>query len=638
MATSKTVIGTNGNDIEFTSSAGELQLTANFLQGDDVYSIDADLSNSTIGMDGGADNLQIDSTKSSNPTIRDTTIRAGEGNDFVQVFTEDGMDSQIWGDLGDDFIQLSSSDTTYLPNANPSVDERAIYDGFVILGDNGPEGDGTQDGIDKVYIDSGVRSFNNGLVDLEGNDNSIAGPLLDDLIDAISNGDPVNLEDLGLEGMLVQAAEVFQSTFRGGDGSDVILFDSIFNPAEDTTALDSSLINGNQDADIIAIARNITSSTVQGGQGADFLLAVSGAERFTRFNGNRGADTVTVLQLISQNSSYYGGQGNDVLNSFAVESDNALYSGDLGADDINFFAGQSSNTTLSGGAGEDEIDDYSGALTFIGNVLDGGAGDDRLRQATTLIAPGVLGFGATFIGGTGADVMTGDANTQPLDPKGVEITGPGGGPYVTALDGLSRDLFSFSYGDSAINSEGVGHDTITDFDSNASFYIVTQSTNPAVLEGDPTDVFDYVYQAIDVDTTGLGELQADVINLQTAAGVDVNIKFGISGTLGGGGGAYVVNSKGLVEPGAGVDNISEFVEAGNQQAAGAALLWTQYDNAFLDTPLDIPTGIRSWLFMSDGIVGNTDGDILVALDNVGQIAATGGLEIKNGNITGILVA
>jgi hypothetical protein len=100
-----------------------------------------------------------------------------------------------------------------------------------------------------------------------------------------------------------------------------------------------------------------------------------------------------------------------------------------------------------------------------------------------------------------------------------------------------------------------------------------------------------------------------------------------------------VNSKGLVN--SGVDNVSEFVEAGNQQAAGAALIWTQYDKPFERGVLDIPTGIRSWLFLSDGIAFDPtgdNGDILVALDNVGGIKATGGLQITGGDITGILVA
>jgi hypothetical protein len=654
MAAIKTVVGTNGPDVEVTEFSGELELTANFLQGDDVYRVDADLSSSLIGLDGGNDDLVINSTDSKQPTIRDTTVRGGDGDDFLQIFTQSGKNSQVWGDRGSDYIQLSSSSTDYDPLASPSVDKRASYDGFTIYGDNGPVDPGAE-GIDVVYIDSGVKSFRNGFVDLEGNNNSISGALVDSLIDAIGNGDSIDLEDLGLEGMLVQAAEVFQSTFRGGGGSDVILFDSLLNPAADTTALDSSVINGNGEDDIVAIARNIDKSTVSGGAGDDIVQIVSGTARFTRFNGNNGSDTVTVLDLLSQNSTFFGGKGDDVLTSFAVESTNSLYSGDLDDDKINFFAVQSTNTTLAGGAGDDEIDDYSGALRFIGNVLDGGDGDDTLRQAANILIPTILDFGATFIGGKGADVMTGDSNTQPLGPKGIELGAAGvtGGIFDNAtLVGVSSDLFSFAYGDSVINAEGVGADTITDFDSNASFYIITDGTGGTIeTNGDPANVFDYFFQSPTAtppvktgshqanDLGGLTLLQRDEINLTTAAGVDVNIKNGISGVLTDGAGAYSVNSKGLVN--SGVDNVSEFVEAGNQQAAGAALIWTQYDKPFERGVLDIPTGIRSWLFLSDGIAFDPtgdNGDILVALDNVGGIKATGGLQITGGDITGILVA
>lgn len=634
MASIKTVVGTNGPDVEVTEFGGELELTANFLQGNDVYRIDADLSSSFIGLDGGSDDLVINSTDSKQPTIRDTTVRGGDGDDRLQVFTQGGKNSQVWGDRGNDYIQLSSTSTDYDPNASPSVDKRATYDGFTIYGDNGPVELGS-DGVDQVYIDSGVKSFKNGLVDLEGNKNSIAGPLLDTLTDAIGNGDSIALKDLGLEGMLVQAAEVFQSTFRGGGGSDVIIFDSILNPAEDTTALDSSIINGNGEDDIVAIARNIDRSTVSGGAGDDVILAVSGTARFSRFNGNNGSDTITVLDLLSQNSTFFGGKGDDVLESFAVESTNSLLSGDLGDDKINFFAVQSTNTTLSGGGGDDEIDDYSGGLRTLGNVLDGGDGDDVLRQSTGVVVPQFLDFGASFIGGKGADVMTGDSNTQPFGPKGFVITGVDP-DFVTKLEGASSDLFSFAFGDSVINAEGVGADTITDFDSNASFYIVADSTNPANPEGDPANVFDY--KSLAVAGITLSRLQRDEINLTTELGVDVNIKFGISGVLTNGAGAYSVNSKGLVN--SGVDNVSEFVEAGNQQAAGAALIWTQYDKAFERGVLKIETGIRSWLFLSDGKAFDPtgdNGDILVELDNVGGFKATGGLQLTGGDITGLVV-
>ncbi|MCX5966285.1 MAG: hypothetical protein NTV57_01315 [Cyanobacteria bacterium] len=103
----------------------------------------------------------------------------------------------------------------------------------------------------------------------------------------------------------------------------------------------------------------------------------------------------------------------------------------------------------------------------------------------------------------------------------------------------------------------------------------------------------------------------------------------------------------------GITSLTEFIEAGGQQGEGEALLWTQNGVAFVDKTFGDYTpeyGILSYLFISDGADGLSDGDLLIALDNVAVITnptidfpdesvytvdSAGGLEINGGLITNI---
>ena len=608
------ITGTPGVDNLFYFSKGEVSLLLESLKGDDIVRLNTDLSNSSINLDGGDDDLLITSTTSVNPTFRQSVVRSGGGNDTIVISTRNGADLQIWGDLGADNIQL-----THVGDGKGfSQVDNASFVRTTILGD---DLDGVGGGVDTVYIDNHVARFNQSFVNLNGNGNGIIAPVEDAVIDAIAKGDTLGLLDLGLEGMLVQAGEVFESTFRGGTGSDWIVFDSLFNDfagAAGTTPLDSSFINGNEDADAIAILRDLDNTTVRGGEGNDYLTVVNGTARNSLFNGNQGADLINIVGILADQSTFYGGIGDDVITVASAVTNNSLISGDDGDDAINFLALNSTDTTMRGGEGDDTIDDFSTAITSLGNLLDGGAGDDVLTQAANIILSGVTDFASTFIGGTGADVMTGENSGQPLGPKEADVAG-------TAISGASKDLFRFSYGDSEINRQGVGHDQITDLDSNASFYLFNT--------GDSTNPFDYTVSVADPLVDNLTPLERDAIDLTNG-----NIKFGISTVLPDGGGAVAVNSKGLVL--SGVDNITEFVLAGSQQTtAGAALVWTETADPFTTPmPFDVDEFRTSWLFISDGDGVLTNQDLLVELTNVAFGGGTGGMVINGGNITDLVTA
>lgn len=355
MAFDQTILGTIGNDNILQQNLGNVAFFFRSLQGDDQVIFDSDVKLSSLNLDGGNDNLLITSTSTANPTLLSSTVEGGGGADVIRIRTRTGNDNFIFGNLGNDTIQLSAVNTAITGFNNASYVRTQVF------GDNLDGNDGG--GVDTVYIDNSVQRFNKGLVNLGPNENGLfLGPVSNAVIDNLAKGTPLNLLTLGLEGLLVQAGEVFDSTFLGGAGSDWLVFDSLFNPfagASGTTALDTSVVNGNQGDDAIAILRDTRDSAILGGQGDDFINAFSGTQRFTVFNGNRGADTLLVGNILAQNATYFGGQGDDTLNIFSAVSNNSVFSGDLGDDKINFFAANTTASTLRGGAGDDQIDDFS---------------------------------------------------------------------------------------------------------------------------------------------------------------------------------------------------------------------------------------------------------------------------------------
>lgn len=718
------------------------------LQDNDSVLVGGSIDNAILNLDGGNDLLTFLAALSSGSLRIDrTTVNGGEGKDQVKVFAEVGDDFQINLDAGNDFAQLSSDPsavewvTMVSPGSDivyrkPVGDDRAEYTNTRIYGGDADPTDGDQGpvntGVDVVVVDNTVKSFNQSLIDLGDNSSGTLAPLVDDINDFIffrsnflndlfdDNFDDINgnpgyevLANLGIELALIQCDEFFQSSVRGNDGNDVILFDSFnllnfnsysgflenINPLQEPwnaevgtagsgdidfdflisdEAITESLVNGNKGSDVVAILRDVDKSRIFGGEDNDVLLQLGASARFSRFNGNKGADTVLDYNLLSQNVTNSGGQGDDTIQAGAIEVTNSLYSGDKGNDKVNFIAVQSTNTSLKGGEGDDELDDNSGLLRNLGNVLDGGEGNDLLRQNAGIILEQILQFGATFIGGEGADVMIGDYAPGTLfgvdsaaneivqtqitngfrvsitDGKGLEEVActkaeseidPDGfatadGEYAKyELFGASSDLFKFDYGDSVITASGFGRDRIVEFDSDASLY----ST------GDATNVFTYKSYWKELD-----DLERDIIDLSPDAqvganpGTNYNIKYGNS-QFNSSGKGFNTNSQGRVINWNTSETLNSFIAtAALSTVQGAAFIWEQYDAPFPNTQQQSngefdyqfgQTPVTSQLFISDGVAGLGPNDLLIQLDNVGGFEENlGGLVITNGNITNITVA
>lgn len=614
---------TPGDDFLANTGPGNYDGTINALDGEDSIVLGGDYDGIFIGLDGGADALAVGQTGAATAYVRNSTVRAGQGQDNLLFLTSELRKNEIWLDDGNDRLVLSTRPL------NPA--------GSTIIGNTFLGGEGT----DAILVLNTVNKFNQNLVDLGGNDGTPLGGFADTLLDGLLGG--TAFLDLIADGPIteyayVAATEVFETTVRGGQGDDIIFFESFTGSPDtldgDDLTLDKSLVNGNQGQDFIAIARNVDNNTsILGGQGNDNMVLLSGLFNDSRINGNQGADLLTVFTIESNRSTFFGGQGDDVIDVASATIFSSKISGDLGNDKINFLAAVSANTTLAGGEGDDEIDDFSSAITNIGNKLEGDAGDDTLRQAANIFASvsggalnGVFDFAATFIGGTGADRMTGDLETQLLGKKQLN----GGGDDVL---GASSDTFQFAFGDSVINGNGTGRDIITDFDSNASRYLNNGTPSFNV----PTNPFTDYNNPITANALTEAR-ERDVIDL-----IDTNISINSAGLSG-----VLINSRGLVT--SGVGNIESFVTAGaSLTTRGAAILWNESPNVPTTAGNLIPP--RSQLFISDGDGVLSSGDLLMQLNQVAGLVppplddssgnpftATGGLIITGGDITDIRLA
>ena len=620
-----TLTGNSQNNVLINAGGGLYTAQVNAFEGNDVVTLEGDYEFSYVGLDGDNDILLVGDTGPGSSFFVASSVYGGNGEDNLAFFITDFRDNIVSLDQGNDRLLLSTS-VLKAPPTGAFIERNSLLGG---------------DGTDAIIIDNTVRKFNYNVVELGANENTPGGPTIDFIVDTILAGTAIT--DLIKDGPLgeyiyLAATEVDRSTIRGGQGTDFIFLESFTGSPEPGVnggadlAVNRSLINGNQDNDLIVVARNVDNNTaILGGKGTDRFLLINGTFEDSRVNGNLGGDELLFTSIQTNRSSFFGGQGDDTFNVLSATIFASKISGDLGDDNINFLAAVSSNTSLYGGEGNDEIDDFSTAIASNGNLLDGGAGNDVLRQASNIasaitngITNGVFDYAATFIGGTGADVMTGDLATQPLTGKRLA-------PGEADVEGASSDTFQFSFGDSDITASVARRDTITDFDSNASRYLrngVVAFNNPLLNPftdfANPNNLPPALPTLPPVDFLLL-QRERDIIDLTDTDIVINNLGSQIS--IGGVAQAVSINSQGRVIDSA-VSDITLFVQAGaSLTTEGAAIIWEE------TAPSVAP---RSQLFISNGNGVLDSQDLLIQLDQVaGFIGNDGGLRISNGDISDI---
>lgn len=229
----------------------------------------------------------------------------------------------------------------------------------------------------------------------------------------------------GNQGSDVITVAFGQNTVYGGQDHDTISFGG-------ANGLGGNFVNGNRGDDTITGSAGI--DTLLGGQGNDIVDAISGADFI---NGNLGDDRLTGFGSIFGEggndtinvgaggpSTVSGGDGNDTIVIRTVSQGQTSFSPVVvaGGDEGNDFIDSQNLAveTLSGGAGNDVIFSFGNET---GDLLDGGAGNDRLQAR---------GGRNTLLGGDGNDSLEGGEGAETLD---------GGAGFDTLAGGFGSDLF-----------------------------------------------------------------------------------------------------------------------------------------------------------------------------------------------------
>jgi Ca2+-binding RTX toxin-like protein len=305
------------------------------------------------------------------------------------------------------------------------------------------------------------------LIDIEG---VIGSPLADKL-----TGDAAANWFLGMGGV---------DTIDGGDGADVI--DYSFAGGAVVVDLAAKTVTGPDGSDVFI--------SIEGASGTSYndqLLGDDGANRLRPrggddiVDGRGGFDTVDYSSGVTGGvtvdlaaGTATGGGGNDMLTSIEAV---------LGSGFADTLLGSTAANRLEGGGGDDLLGGRGGQDTF-----DGGAGFDYVSysaatasvnanlatgQATVVGTTSTLISVEAFYGGSGADLITGDANTNFLRGNGGDDTIEGGAgndivDYGAAAGGVFASLAE------GRSSGGDGNDALSGLET------VYGSEHDDVLEGD----------------------------------------------------------------------------------------------------------------------------------------------------------
>ncbi len=280
----------------------------------------------------------------------------------------------------------------------------------------------------------------------------------DDTLEATGNTNLANsfiAQNEGDDGIFLNA--VTSSTVQGNEGADFLGIDGLIT---------SAVINGNQGNDTLNVTSGATAGLIYGGVGFDQIaiagalnggtrvqanedddiitIAVGTSLQDSTVNGNQGNDVIVVNGPLTafSNSTIYGGSGNDNINT--LNADRAVrISTDDGNDTVNLGDG---NNQVFNSAGNDELNGGDGNDTFTstaGNAtIDTGDGNNRVTAGAGNIDVTGGAEDDTIVTGTGTDTIDAGDGSDTVDAGG-------GNDIVNGEDGADE-----------LNG-GTGNDTIT---------------------------------------------------------------------------------------------------------------------------------------------------------------------------------
>ncbi len=329
-------------------------------------------------------------------------VNGKAGNDSVTIQTSVTIPTTLLGDIGNDTLAASNSNTSL--NGGAGDDSLTGGDGNDILA-----GDA---GNDVIVTGAGNHTVSGGL----GDDNITAGDGND-----VLNGDAGNDIIVAGNGNNTLNGAAGNDSLTGGTGTDSL-----------TGGLGNDTMSGGSGIDTL----NYADHTVKQG----IIISLNG-----QTTGGMVGETDS---LAGDFEIVYGSAGNDSITG----SDNNDYIYGVAGNDT--LVGGDGNDRIDGGAGNDSISGEDGNDTLIGaagnDLMDGGAGEDLLLS----IGGGVLD---TVTGGADDDMFWMDSNTtELLTDASMNETSIGAVHRVAAFaNKISKELGALAIADPKLTSASI---------------------------------------------------------------------------------------------------------------------------------------------------------------------------------------
>ncbi|MDR7118663.1 calcium-binding protein [Caulobacter sp. BE254] len=599
----------------------------------------------------------------------DDIVHGGDGKDSITDLS--GGNDQIFGDAGDDYIQVTRSNNAVGNilieggSGNDSLNFRTIFvtpsSGSVAL--NGGDGD------DSIYV--GIGSFFTAYgVTADGGVGSdrIAGGGGDDILiggdnpapngsinESMLTGDTLIYDGVSGGAVVDLAITAKQNTVSGGWDT-ISGFENLIGSLNNDTLSGDNLANtifgkGGQDY----VSGRGGADALIGGDGNDVLDGGSGADYLDGGTGQDAAGyasstaAVTLNFLTNQHTGDAAGDSFFLIERFILSDFDDRFVGNAAADNVfgglgaDQLEGNGGDDGLEGGGGADVLDGGDGADHLYGgagnDLLIGGAGydyaryDDAASGVTVSLQPGVT-------------VGTGNAAFDAL----IEIEGLVGSNYADLLNGDNGDNTLFGLAGDDIMLGGAGADDLRGGDGSDSLY---GGAGGDVLRGDGG--FDYA--RYDTSTLGVvidlvggqgdrgdatGDTLFDIEGLVGSqvrdvliGGGDGNIFYGLGGDdamYGGGGGDALYGQDGAdtligedgndhLYGGAGTDYLD----------GGAGIDFVRYDDSSSGVVADLSAGVGTagdalgdGYVSIEGLVGSGFGDTLAGDGESNSLYGLGG--------------
>ncbi|MHA3887549.1 retention module-containing protein [Stutzerimonas degradans] len=324
-----------------------------------------------------------------------------------------------------------------------------------------------------------------------------------DIVAIDGDGDPSSSSTLNVHVVGEETATNF--VLNGTTGDDVIAGSSL-----------TDAISGNTGFDIVDYGDATTAIAASLLSGAGTLGDALG-DSYTGIEGLVGGAGDDVLTGNSLDNYLAGGVGSDTL--VGGGGDDVL-DGGIGAD---ILQGGIGDDVLIGGAGADELDGGSGM-----DIADYSADDVGITVDLNSGAPGIGGLAAgdtyldveSVIGGSGDDLLTGDAQGNSLDGGlGDDILSGGGGDDILSGGG-GDDVLIGGLGDDSMTG-GAGRDTfVWRAGDNGSDTISDFHIDPAGVASDVLDLSELL-SGVDADSATLDNYLTFAFGNDTVISVSV---------------------------------------------------------------------------------------------------------------------